>query len=72
LKGEPNKVIARQLGLAEGTVKIHIAGRLLKSSGYEDIGAVRVTVRQFGDVGARQATRTLYPRVIPLLESALL
>ena len=28
LKGEPNKVIARQLGLVEGTVKIHIAGIL--------------------------------------------
>ena len=27
-KGEPNKVIARQLGLTEGTVKIHIAGIL--------------------------------------------
>jgi DNA-binding NarL/FixJ family response regulator len=27
-KGEPNKVIARQLGLTEGTVKIHIAGLL--------------------------------------------
>jgi len=29
LKGEPNKVIARQLGVVEGTVKIHIAGILL-------------------------------------------
>lgn len=28
LKGEPNKVIARQLGLTEGTVKIHIAAIL--------------------------------------------
>ena len=28
LKGEPNKVIARQLGVVEGTVKIHIAGIL--------------------------------------------
>ena len=28
LRGEPNKVIARQLGLVEGTVKIHIAGIL--------------------------------------------
>ncbi len=27
-KGEPNTVIARQLGLTEGTVKIHIAGIL--------------------------------------------
>ena len=27
-KGEPNKVIARQLGLTEGTVKIHIVGIL--------------------------------------------
>ena len=25
MKGEPNKVIARQLGLVEGTVKIHLA-----------------------------------------------
>ncbi|MEO6746432.1 MAG: response regulator transcription factor [Caldimonas sp.] len=28
LKGEPNKTIARQLGLTEGTVKIHIAAIL--------------------------------------------
>lgn len=28
LKGEPNKAIARQLGLTEGTVKIHIAAIL--------------------------------------------
>jgi len=28
VKGEPNKVIARQLGLTEGTVKIHIAAIL--------------------------------------------
>ena len=28
LKGEPNKLIARQLGLTEGTVKIHIAAIL--------------------------------------------
>ncbi len=28
LKGAPNKVIARELGLTEGTVKIHIAGIL--------------------------------------------
>ena len=27
-KGEPNTVIARQLGLTEGTVKIHIVGIL--------------------------------------------
>lgn len=30
MKGEPNKVIARQLGLVEGTVKIHIA-RILRA-----------------------------------------
>lgn len=28
LKGEPNKLIARQLGLTEGTVKVHIAAIL--------------------------------------------
>jgi DNA-binding NarL/FixJ family response regulator len=28
LRGEPNKQIARQLGLTEGTVKIHIAAIL--------------------------------------------
>ena len=47
MKGESNKVIARQLGLVEGTVKIHIAGILRALKVHNRTEAV-VRAREFG------------------------
>lgn len=47
LKGEPNKTIARQLGLTEGTVKIHIAA-ILRSLGASNRTEAVVRARELG------------------------
>lgn len=47
MRGEPNKIIARQLGLTEGTVKIHIAAILRGLQSRNRTEAV-VTARKLG------------------------
>jgi DNA-binding NarL/FixJ family response regulator len=47
LKGEPNKVIARQLGVVEGTVKIHIA-RILRALQVHNRTQAVVRARELG------------------------
>lgn len=47
MRGEPNKAIARQLGLTEGTVKIHIAAILRGLQSRNRTEAV-VTARRLG------------------------
>ena len=47
LKGEPNKLIARQLGLTEGTVKIHIAA-ILRSLGASNRTEAVIRARELG------------------------
>lgn len=50
MRGEPNKVIARELGLTEGTVKIHIAAILRALQSRNRTEAV-VTARNMGIAG---------------------
>jgi DNA-binding NarL/FixJ family response regulator len=47
MRGEPNKVIARELGLTEGTVKIHIASILRTLQARNRTEAV-IVARQLG------------------------
>jgi DNA-binding NarL/FixJ family response regulator len=47
LQGRPNKLIARDLGLTEGTVKIHIAA-ILRSLGASNRTEAVVRARELG------------------------
>ncbi|MBI3369156.1 MAG: response regulator transcription factor [Burkholderiales bacterium] len=51
MRGEPNKLIARELGLTEGTVKIHIAAILRALQARNRTEAV-VVARQLGISGS--------------------
>ena len=51
-RGLPNKQIARQLGLSEHTVKIHVAA-ILSALGVTNRTQAVIVAQQFGTVGAR-------------------
>ena len=51
-RGLPNKQIARQLGLSEHTVKIHVAA-ILNALGVTNRTQAVIVAQQFGTVGAR-------------------